>query len=187
MFGTSLSRADNTQLAAALKNYKCPFFSFNFSLRFSPLYSSFACLWFAVDLICCVFFRYVGPNLTLVERYLTTAHVSSLLPHIVYIWYSTHRLLLNNFWGWWAEHVYPDWLAPNCITLIGFIACLLSTVLMFYYDPKLEGVLLRPLLPYVSYFFFQHSRLLCRERARVVVPLRRLHRFYLPDIRRLRR
>lgn len=60
-------------------------------------------------------YKYVSPNLSLAER-----------------------LFLNDFWGWWASN-YPMWLAPNLITFIGFLACLFSTVLMFYYSPNLDG------------------------------------------------
>lgn len=61
-------------------------------------------------------YKYVSPNLTIAER-----------------------LFLNNFWGWWAENVYPRWLAPNLITLIGFLACTVSTVLLFFFSPQLDG------------------------------------------------
>lgn len=44
------------------------------------------------------------------------------------------------FWNFIANNCYPDWLAPNAITLIGLIVPLITTVLIDILYPDLVGV-----------------------------------------------
>lgn len=48
------------------------------------------------------------------------------------------RLFLNDFWGK-VSTMYPMWLAPNMVTLMGFIAQLLSFIPMLYLSPRFDG------------------------------------------------
>ena len=48
------------------------------------------------------------------------------------------RLFLSAFWQGLAEY-YPDWLAPNVITLTGFVVVLIPWVLLVQMDPHVDG------------------------------------------------
>lgn len=49
------------------------------------------------------------------------------------------RLFLNEFWNWVAATFYPRWLAPNMVTLTGFLCFALSTVAQLYHSPGFDG------------------------------------------------
>jgi ethanolaminephosphotransferase len=40
---------------------------------------------------------------------------------------------MGPFWNWFVN-IYPLWLAPNMITLIGFIVISLGIIPLIYYD-----------------------------------------------------
>ena len=61
-------------------------------------------------------YRYVAPNLSLLER-----------------------LYLDQFWTAVATHAYPPWLAPNVITLSGGVCIVLAAALSAWYSPQLLG------------------------------------------------
>ena len=46
---------------------------------------------------------------------------------------------LDKFWAWWAEHVYPKWLAPNLITLAGGACVGVAMLLTLAHSPSLLG------------------------------------------------
>ena len=52
--------------------------------------------------------------------------------------YTLVENLLNPFWNWFASF-FPDWMAPNTITLIGLIINIISAALVLIHDPTLEG------------------------------------------------
>ena len=52
--------------------------------------------------------------------------------------YTIIENFLNPFWTWFASF-FPDWMAPNMITLIGLIINLISTLIVLYNDPTVEG------------------------------------------------
>jgi len=61
-------------------------------------------------------YKYVSPNLSFLER-----------------------VYLNKFWDVWAATVYPSWIAPNTITLIGTVVLFSAFILGVSYDPQLTG------------------------------------------------
>ncbi|KAJ8306027.1 hypothetical protein KUTeg_016572 [Tegillarca granosa] len=44
------------------------------------------------------------------------------------------KYITHPFWNWVVE-LYPKWLAPNLLTLIGFMQLIMNVCLMTYYDP----------------------------------------------------
>jgi len=52
--------------------------------------------------------------------------------------YTAVDRLLNPFWAWFAEQL-PLWLAPNCVTLLGFLLLISVFALVAVYDPTLSG------------------------------------------------
>eukprot|EP01080_Neovahlkampfia_damariscottae_P009983 gene9983-2302_t len=46
---------------------------------------------------------------------------------------------LEPFWNWFLETLVPTWMAPNVVTLIGFLAIILHYFLCVFYMPMLEG------------------------------------------------
>ena len=61
-------------------------------------------------------YEYVAPRLSLLER-----------------------LFLDRLWELIAKHVYPRWLAPNLITLLGGMCVVLAALLSTCYSPSLRG------------------------------------------------
>ena len=61
-------------------------------------------------------YKYQGPDLSLLER-----------------------LFLEDWWDYLAQHVYPAWLAPNLITLMGGACVIASLALCFTFSPGLAG------------------------------------------------
>ncbi|OBZ79805.1 hypothetical protein A0H81_01304 [Grifola frondosa] len=45
------------------------------------------------------------------------------------------RYVLNPFWTWLVT-LWPTWVAPNTITLLGLCMVLVNFATMLYYDPK---------------------------------------------------
>ncbi|XP_013396711.1 ethanolaminephosphotransferase 1 isoform X1 [Lingula anatina] len=43
--------------------------------------------------------------------------------------------LSHPFWNWVVKHLIPRWLAPNLMTLLGYLFFLLNVAVMAYYDP----------------------------------------------------
>lgn len=52
--------------------------------------------------------------------------------------YTLIENFLNPFWTWFASF-FPDWMAPNMITLIGLIINVVSSLIVLYHDPTVEG------------------------------------------------
>ena len=48
-------------------------------------------------------------------------------------------LCLDGFWDWLANRVYPNWLAPNMLTLLGGACILSATLLGAWFSPSLRG------------------------------------------------
>jgi len=61
-------------------------------------------------------YKYVSPNSTLFEI-----------------------LFLNQLWEFSQRTFLPRWLAPNVVTFSGFVAIMISFVLMLWYSPELDG------------------------------------------------
>lgn len=61
-------------------------------------------------------YKYVSPNLTLFEV-----------------------LFLNNFWIFCQQKFLPKWLAPNVITLTGFICIMISFIMLLVLSPNMDG------------------------------------------------
>lgn len=49
--------------------------------------------------------------------------------------------IFNPFWNFIANNLYPDWLAPNVITLAGLIVPIIQLVTIAYFSPNFTGVL----------------------------------------------
>lgn len=49
--------------------------------------------------------------------------------------------IFDPFWNFIAHKLYPDWLAPNAITLAGLIVPIFQLILTAIYSPELTGVL----------------------------------------------
>jgi hypothetical protein len=45
----------------------------------------------------------------------------------------SEKLILNNYWNFITNKLYPEWLAPNVITLLGFI-CMLGVQILVWVD-----------------------------------------------------
>jgi hypothetical protein len=45
---------------------------------------------------------------------------------------------LEPFWNWFLVTLTPEWMAPNVVTLIGFVAILIHYFLCIFYMPMLE-------------------------------------------------
>lgn len=60
-------------------------------------------------------YQYVAPKLSLLER-----------------------VFLERFWTWVASN-YPNWLAPNLITLVGAVCSTVPVLLTVWYSPSLDG------------------------------------------------
>lgn len=73
------------------------------------------------------------------SRYLRDKDLTS-LDHYVYHGadYTFIENFLNPFWTWFATF-FPDWMAPNMITLIGLIINVIASVAVIMHDPTLEG------------------------------------------------
>jgi len=61
-------------------------------------------------------YKYVSPNLTLFEV-----------------------LWLNQFWAIIQRNCFPKWLAPNVVTLSGFVCIMTSFVMLLFLSPDLDG------------------------------------------------
>lgn len=73
------------------------------------------------------------------SRYLREKDLSSLDQYVYHgADYTVVENLLNPFWNWFATF-FPDWMAPNMITLIGFIINVIASVAVLIHDPTLEG------------------------------------------------
>jgi phosphatidylglycerophosphate synthase len=48
--------------------------------------------------------------------------------------------IFNPFWDFIANNCYPDWLAPNVITLLGLVVPLVTLFTVAYWYPALTGV-----------------------------------------------
>ena len=73
----------------------------------------------------CRAYKYVGPNLSLLERN-----------------------GLERLWAALPGNVYPPWLAPNVVSLMGGGAMMAATTLMWLYSPDLDGA--APIWVYVA-------------------------------------
>ena len=52
--------------------------------------------------------------------------------------YTLLERILNPFWTWYASF-FPDWMAPNVITLLGLLINLTAAIIVLAQDPNLEG------------------------------------------------
>ncbi len=67
--------------------------------------------------------------------------------------------IFNPFWDFIANNCYPDWLAPNVITLLGLIVPMVSLVAVAYLFPTLTGVFPPWLLALNAFALFWYSTL----------------------------
>lgn len=49
--------------------------------------------------------------------------------------------MFNPFWEFIANHFFPDWLAPNAITLIGLIVPMITLLVLDCLFPTMTGVI----------------------------------------------
>lgn len=65
--------------------------------------------------------------------------------------------VFDHFWNFVANNLFPDWLAPNLITLAGTVMPLISMVLVAIYCPTFEETMPQWLLAFIvfSVFWFQ--------------------------------
>ena len=47
--------------------------------------------------------------------------------------------IFDPFWNFIANNLYPDWLAPNLITLLGLIFPLMALISTEYLNPSMDG------------------------------------------------
>jgi hypothetical protein len=94
---------------------------------------------------------------------------------------------MNRFWNWLIEFM-PLWLAPNVITLIGFVGMIVATAYALYCNPTFRGAL--PLdaiiIVFVLVFNYQvRKAFLCfsclAEQNKTIIPLYRLWMLWMAN------
>lgn len=49
------------------------------------------------------------------------------------------RYVLQRYWNWLVL-LFPTWMAPNLITLLGFLCVVLGVIALLVFDPELDGM-----------------------------------------------
>jgi phosphatidylglycerophosphate synthase len=77
-----------------------------------------------------MFYQHIPPQrLDALQHYKYTGTDLSLLANTV----------LKYYWNWVTDHIFPLWIAPNVITLMGLICLFLNYITTFYFCPVLPG------------------------------------------------
>jgi len=69
------------------------------------------------------------------------------------------NLVMKHFWNWLLDNVVPVWIAPNLLTLFGFLCVFFANTLLWIYCPGMEGWAPNWVYVVVAFFIFAYQTL----------------------------